>query len=92
MLRTPSMSLFLRHDVSWCNGEGKIESACGVHSAPQGLSLHHLPIPSRPKVLKMRILFGLLQVRIFKNENMISAMESLHSNREKVCKKVLGER
>lgn len=66
MLRTPSMSLFLRRDVSWCNGEGKIESACGVRSAPQGLSLHHLPIPSRPKVLKMRILFGLLQVRIFK--------------------------
>lgn len=92
MLRTPSMCLFLRRDVSWCNREGKIESACGVRSAPQGLSLHHLPIPSRPKVLKMRILFGLLQVRIFKNENMISVMESLHSNREKVCKKVLGER
>lgn len=92
MLRTPSMSLFLRRDVSWCNREGKIESACGVRSAPQGLSLHHLPIPSRPKVLKMRILFGLLQVKIFKNENMITVMESLHSNREKVCKKALGER
>lgn len=92
MLRPPPMSLFLRHDVSWCNREGLIGSACGAHSVPQGLSLYHLPIPSRHKVLKMRTLFGLLQVKFFKNKNMISVMESLHSNRKKVHKKVLEER